>query len=442
MSTILVRHAERVITMDDARSQFVDGAVYIRDNLVEQVGSTGELPATADRVIEAGGQVVVPGLINTHHHLFQTLTRAVPDAQNAAVGGWISALVPLWDRITPEGLYVAALVGLGELFLSGCTTTCDHLYFVPKRCRGEDEARAARESGMRFHLCYGRTPPPGSSADPLTQDEILRDCQDTIERYHDPARGAMFRVAISGSLVYDPPTLQRELRCMTQSLGVGLHSHVAETADQARSCVAKFGHRLVEHADAIGWLGPDVWFAHGVHLNDDELGLLARTGTGVAHCPSSNMRLGSGIAPVAAMLGKGIHVGVGVDGSASNDSSDLLAEARQAMLLQRVANGPSAMTAEQALEMATRGGARVLRRDDIGQLKPGAAADLAAFDLNVLELAGALRDPLAALVFCAPQRARWVMVDGRLRVWDGQLLGPDWAALVARHNELSGQLFS
>ncbi len=442
MSTLLVRHAERLVTMDDMRSQIADGAIFIRENVIEQVGPTRKLPETADQIIDARDHVVLPGLVNAHHHFFQSLTRALPAAQNASVGNWLAALVPIWDRITSEGIYVSTRAAVCELLQSGCTTTCDHLYYLPDRCRVDDEIRATSELGIRFQLCFGQSPPSASKSKRMGEDQVLRECQETIERFHDKNPYSMCRVALAGSLIYDPPVLQRELRSLTKVFGVGLHSHMAETEDQARGCIDKFGHRSVEHAEQIGWVGPGVWFAHGVHLNSDEIRLLAETETGLAHCPSSNMRLGSGIAPIVQMLRAGVHVGLGVDGSASNDSSHLLAEARQAMLVQRVANGPESMSAEDALWLATAGSAQVIGNHDVGQLKPGMAADLAAFDLNVLALAGARHDPAAALVFCSPQSASWVIVNGVVRVWQGQICGVDSKELVERHNQLSRELFS
>jgi 8-oxoguanine deaminase len=428
--------------MDDRRSQIADGAIYVRGNVIEQVGPTSQLPETADQIIDARDHIVLPGLVNAHHHFFQILTRALPAAQNAAVGNWLAALAPLWDRITSDGLYVSTLVAICELLRSGCTTTCDHLYYVPDGCRVVDEVRAARELGIRLQLCYGRSPPPSSKAERISDEEVLRDCQETIEQFHDKDRLSMIRVGLAGSLIYDPPDLQRELRSLTKRFGVRLHLHVAETKDQAGGCIEKFGHRSVEHAILIGWVGPDVWFAHGVHVNSDEIRLLAETETGIVHCPSSNMRLGSGIAPIVEMLREGVRVGLGVDGSASNDSSHMLAEARQALLLQRVSKGPETISAEDVLWLATAGGAQVMGRDDLGQLKPGMAADLVAFDLNVLDLAGSRHDPAAALIFCSPQRASWVIVNGKVRVWEGQVLGVDINELVQRHNQASRELLS
>ncbi|MCC6147897.1 MAG: amidohydrolase family protein [Anaerolineaceae bacterium] len=440
MTTLLVRHAERVVTMDDSHPQIFDGGVFIRDNVIQQVAPTDELPATADRVIEARGQIVLPGLINTHHHLFQSLTRAYPPAQNAGVSQWIEALAPLWDRLTPDGLYLASKAGLAELLLSGCTTTADHLYYLPPACRVADEIAAVEEIGMRLHLCIGQSPPPASLFGSIEHAEVLRLGSETIEQFHDSNRLAMNRVALTGSLMFDPPDLQRKLIELADTFKVRLHSHMGETAGQAQACLDRFGHRLVEHAEAVGWLGENVWYAHGVHLNLSEIRMLAKTGTGIAHCPSSNMRLGSGIAPIVSMLHEGVPLSLGVDGSASNDSSHMLAELRQALLLQRVANGPDTISAETVFWMGTVGGARVLGRDDLGRLAPGMAADLVSFDLEILDFAGALHDPLAALVFCAPQKVAWSIVNGVMRVWEGEIVGLDLGDLLRRHRQASRAL--
>lgn len=440
MTTLLVRHAERLITMDRAQRQIPDGGVLICDNVIRQVAPTNELPETADQIIEARGQVVLPGLINTHHHLFQSLTRAHPPAQNAGVSVWLKSLTPLWDRLTPEALYLAAKTALAELLLSGCTTTADHLYYLPPACRVSDEVTAAEEIGIRLHLCIGQSPPPVSAFSPAAPEAVLRFSREAIEQSHVAGEMAMSRVALAGSLTFDPPALQQQLLELARAFKVRLHSHISETAEQAQACLERFGHRLVEHAESIGWLGEDIWYAHGVHLTAAEIHLLAATGTGIAHCPSSNMRLGSGIAPVVDMLRKGVPLGIGVDGSASNDSSHMLAELRQALLLQRVANGPDAISAEDILRMGTVGGARLLGRDDLGCLAPGMAADLVGFNLEVLDYAGALQDPLAALIFCTPQKVDWSIVNGKVRVWGGEVVGLDLEDLLRRHRQAAKTL--
>ena len=447
MPTLLLRHASLLITMDEERRQIEDGAIFVRDNVIEAVGPTAELPHQADRIIEAQDMIVLPGLVNTHHHLYQTLTRAVPAAQDADLFSWLVTLYPVWAELTGEAVYVSALVGLAELMLSGCTTASDHLYIFPNDVRLDDEIRAAQELGIRFHPTRGSMSLGESSGglppDRVVEDEeaILADCQRVIEEYHDPEPYALCRIALAPCSPFSvTPDLMRETRKLAEAYGVRLHTHLAETLDEERFCLERFGRRPVEYAADLGWVGDDVWHAHCVHLNGGEVDLLARTGTGVAHCPSSNMRLGSGIAPIASMLAARVPVGLGVDGSASNDSSHLLAEARQALLLQRVGHGPGALTAQQVLEMATLGGAWALGRDDIGSLAPGKAADFIAFDLNRLDYAGALHDPLAALVFCTPQRVALSVINGKVVVEDGELRAVDLGPVIERHNRISRQM--
>jgi len=455
MPTLLVKHADLLVTMDASRRRIPDGGLFVRDNAVEQAGPTAELPTDADRVLNARGMIVLPGLINTHHHLYQTLTRAVPEAQDAALFQWLKTLYPLWAGMTSEAVYTSALVGLAELMLSGCTTASDHLYIYPNECRIDDEIRAAQEIGVRFHPCRGSMSlgesKGGLPPDSVVEDEgfILKDTQRAIETYHDPAPYAMLRIVVAPCSPFSvTPDLMREATVLARSYGVHLHTHLAETLDEERFCLRKFGRRPVEYAEDLGWVGDDVWYAHGVHINEREVALLAQTGTGVCHCPSSNMRLASGIAPVRAYLDAGVRVGLGVDGSASNDSSHLLAEARMALLLQRVlpsvppARGEdlAGLSAEEALWLATAGGAQVLGRDDIGQLAPGKAADFIGFRLDRLDYAGALHDPLAALVFCTPQRVDLSVINGRVVIEDGHLLTVDLGPVIERHNRISREL--
>ncbi len=447
MTTLLLQHADRLITMVEERPQIVDGALFARGPAIEWIGQTADLPhalRTADRVIEARGMIVLPGLVNTHHHLYQTLTRAVPAAQNADLFHWLKTLYPIWARLTPEAVYVSALVGLAELVLSGCTTTSDHLYLYPNGVRIDDEIRAAQEIGIRFHPTRGAMSlgesrgglPPDSIVE--EEDAILRDSQRVIETYHQPERFGMVRVGVAPCSPFSvTPNLMREAATLARHYHVRLHTHLAETPDEERFCIERFGTRPVAYMERLGWLGDDVWHAHVVHVNPAEISLLARTGTGVAHCPSSNMRLASGIAPVKVMRQVGVPVGLGVDGSASNDSSHMLAEARQALLLQRVGGDPAALSAHDALEMATLGGARVLGRDDIGALAPNMAADFIGFRLERLAYAGALHDPLAALIFCAPQNVDLSVINGEVIVEDGELGRLDLASIVRRHNEIS-----
>jgi 8-oxoguanine deaminase len=451
MSTLLLKNADLLVTMDGTRRRIVDGGLLARDHVIEQVGPTAELPASADRIIDARGMAILPGLVNTHHHLYQTLTRCL--AQDDSLFGWLRTLYPIWARMNGEAVYVSAKVGLAELLLSGCTTSSDHLYLYPNGSRIDDEIRAAQEIGIRFHVTRGSMSlgesqgglPPDSVVE--KEDAILRDCQRAIETFHQAERYGMVRVALAPCSPFSVTAdLMRESAAMARSYGVRLHTHLAETLDEEQFCLETFGQRPVAYVESLGWTGDDVWHAHCVHMSDAEISLFARTGTGVAHCPSSNMRLASGIAPVVAWRQSGVRVGLGVDGSASNDSSHMLAEARQAMLLQRVggrvAGGVSrpdatVMSAQQALELATLGGASVLGRDDIGALAPGMAADFIGYRLERLDFAGALHDPLAALVFCTPVNVDLSVVNGRVRVQEGQIVDADLLPLIQRHNAIS-----
>ncbi len=454
MSTLFLKNADLLVTMDDlGHHRIPDGGLFVRDNVVEQVGPAAELlrahpeHAEADRVINARGMIVLPGLVNTHHHLYQTLTRAVPAAQDATLFQWLKTLYPIWAGLTPEAIYTSALVGLAELVLSGCTTASDHLYIYPNDCRIDDEIRAAQEIGIRFHASRGSMSlgesKGGLPPDSVVEDEsfILKDTQRAIETYHDSETGAMLCIVVAPCSPFSvTPDLMREAAALARSYGVQLHTHLAETLDEEEFCLSKFGHRPVSYVAELGWVGDDVWHAHCVHLNEQEIALFAQTGTGVCHCPSSNMRLASGIAPVRAYLDAGVRVGLGVDGSASNDSSHLLAEARMALLLQRVSGDPAGLSAEEALWLATAGGARVLGRDDIGQLVPGKAADFIGIRLNQLETAGALHDPLAALVFCNPRQVDLSVINGRVVVEDGHLLTVDLGPVIERHNQIAREL--
>jgi 8-oxoguanine deaminase len=447
MPTLLVRHARLLATMDDARQRITDGGLYIEDNVIRQVGSTADLPPLADQVIDAQDMVILPGLINTHHHLYQSLTRALPAAQDAELFDWLSTLYPVWAGLTSEAVYISALVALSELVLSGCTTVADHLYIYPNDSRVDAEILAARGLGVRFHpsrgsMSLGKSQ-GGLPPDSVVEDEqaILADCERVIEQFHDPTPYSMCRIAIAPCSPFSvTPDLMRASAALARERGVMLHTHVAETQDEEEFCLQRFGVRPVELMRQLDWIGPDVWWAHCVFLSQKEIELLATTGTGVAHCPTSNMRLGSGIAPIRAMMDARVKVGLAVDGSASNDGSHMLAEARQAMLLQRVKLGASAMSAEEALWLGTRGGAAVLGREDLGALAPGMAADLIGVRLDRLAFAGAQADPLAALLFCAPPTVDLSIINGRVIVRDGQLPGIDLHAAVAHHNQLAREL--
>lgn len=447
MPTTLLQNATLLVTMDDARRRIAGGGLYIEDNVIRQVGPTAELPPAADRVLDAGGMVVLPGLVNCHHHLYQSLTRALPTAQDAELFDWLRTLYPVWAGLTGEAVYVSALTALSEMVLSGCTTAADHLYLYPNDSRIDDEIRAAREVGVRFHpnrgsMSLGKSQ-GGLPPDSVTEDEdaILADSQRAYEAFHDPAPYSMCRIVIAPCSPFSvTPDLMRASAAFARERGLHLHTHVAETLDEEEFCLRKFGVRPAELMRELGWLGPDVWWTHCVHLNEDEVRLMAETGTGVSHCPSSNMRLGSGIAPIRAMMDAGVNVGLGVDGSASNDSSHMLAEARQALLLQRVKLGASALSAEEALWLVTRGGAAVLGRDDVGALAPGMAADFIGVRLDRLAFAGCQADPLAALVFCEPPQVDLSVINGCVVVEDARLRTVDLPATIAHHNRLAQEL--
>ena len=445
--TTLFRNADVLVTMDAARREIPGGGVLVEGNRITAVGPTAELPDAADEVVDLGGHLVVPGMVNTHHHMFQSLTRAVPAAQDAELFGWLTSLYPLWARLTPEMIGASTRTAIAELLLSGCTTTSDHLYVFPNGCRLDDSIEAAAEMGMRFHASRGSMSvgqsKGGLPPDDLVENEadILADSQRLIEAYHDPSRHAMLRIVLAPCSPFSvSPDLMRATAALARSMGVGLHTHLAENLSDVEYSRDNFNATPAEYAEAVGWVGPDVWHAHCVHLDHPGIDLFARTQTGVAHCPCSNMRLGSGIAPVRRMRDAGLRIGLGVDGSASNDGASMVGEARQAMLLQRAAFGPAALTARDALEMATLGGAAVLNRDDIGCLAPGMSADFVAFDLRQLPFAGAQLDPVAALLFCAAPPVALSVVNGRVVVRDGQLVPVDLPALVRQHNRLAATL--
>ena len=450
MTVTLIQNATMLVTMDDQRREIADGALVIEENAIAWVGATADLPAHLrarnPQVIDARGKIVLPGFVNTHHHFYQTLTRVVPGAQDVVLFDWLKTLYPIWAELTPDDVFVSTQLALTELLLSGCTTSSDHHYLWPNGSRLDDQFAAAETVGVRFHGARGSMSlgesQGGLPPDRVTEDEaaILHDSRRVVETFHDPSRFAMRRVVLAPCSPFSvTPELMRESAALARSFGaqmnVHLHTHLAETVDEEEFCLARFGYRPGDLAEQLGWVGDDVWHAHCVHLNQQEIDRFGRTHTGVAHCPTSNMRLASGIAPVRAMRDAGVPVGLGVDGSASNDGSHLLNEVRQTLLLQRVLGNPAAMTAREALEIATLGGAAVLGRDDIGSLAPGMAADVAAFDLDDLwHSGGAVHDPIAALVFCQPQTPAFVLVNGKLLVQDGRPLHLDLPELVTRHN--------
>ena len=460
MSLVLIDHADVLVTMDDERREIKDGALLIRDNVIEMLGTSAELHKRlqttglqVDRQVDASGCVVVPGLVNCHHHLYQTLTRSIGTGEGKSLFDWLTALYPIWGQMDAEAVYVSARLGLVELLLSGATTVADHLYLFPNGARLDDEIRAARELGVRFHptrgsMSLGRSKgglPPDSVCE--DEDAILADCERVIAKFHDPEPLSMLRIGLAPC---SPFSVTADLMRKTAALarrheGVRLHTHLAETIDENRFCEELFGMRPLPYLQSLGWTGDDVWFAHMVHPDGDEIGLLAETRSAVCHCPSSNMILASGIAPVREMCDRGVRVGLGVDGSASNDANQLLGEARQAMLLQRVGwpgfeSRADRFSAREALELATRGGAAVLGRNDIGSLEPGKAADLVAYRVDGIQHAGAGGDPVAGLLTCAPANAWFSIIDGRMVIEQGEIIGVDLKALVKQHNEQAERL--
>lgn len=462
MTKLLLTGADVLVTHDDAGREIRDGAAFLRDGWIEKIGTSRELDAwiaeapaerTPDRRFDLAGCVLMPGLINGHHHLYQTLTRSVGTAGGLVLFDWLKKLYPIWGRMDAEAVYLSAKLGLCELLLSGATTVADHLYMFPNGARLDDEIRAAAELGVRFHPTRGSMSVGeshgGLPPDRLVEDEdaILADCERVIGRFHDPAPGSMLRIglapcspfSVSGELMRESARLARRHR------HVRLHTHLGETIDEDRYCLEKFGMRPVDYAESVEWLGDDVWFAHMVHPSDGDIARMAHTCSGVCHCPSSNMILASGIAPIRQMVDAGVRVGLGVDGSASNDGNHLLGEARQTMLLQRVGwpgfeSRADRMSAREALRLATRGGASILGRDELGSLEAGKAADLVAFRVDGLQHAGGQSDPVASLLTCAPASAWLSVINGRVVVEDGQIVGVDLRELVARHNHAAAKL--
>lgn len=455
--TLLIRDARCIATFDDARTELREASLLVRGARIEALGPASQLPREADEVIDARGHMVVPGLVNTHHHMYQSLTRAIVGVQDAELFSWLRGLYPIWAGLTPEMARVSAQVAMAELLLSGCTTSSDHLYIYPNGVRLDDTIEAAQSIGMRFLATRGSMS-VGQSQGGLPPDavvereaDILRDTQRVIETWHDARPGAMVQVGVAPCSPFSVSRdLMRESAALARHHSVRLHTHLAENDHDIAYSREKFNCTPAQYAQDLGWLGDDVWHAHGVKLDDEGISLFAATRTGVAHCPCSNMRLASGIAPIRRLIDAGVPVGLGVDGSASNDGAHMVAEARQALLLARVGrslqpfgcdHGPAEMTARDALDLATRGGARVLGRDDIGQLTPGRCADFALFDLDSLGFAGgAVHDPVAALLLCASPQAAYTVVNGRVVVREGQLATLELGPLIERHNALARQL--
>ncbi len=442
MTEILIKNADTILTMDDTRQELSGADILIRDGQIAQIGHA---LLTAGEIHDASGCVVTPGLVNTHHHLYQTLTRAVPGGQDALLFGWLKTLYPIWSRFGPEEMFVSAQIGLAELALSGCTLSSDHLYLYPNGATLDDTIAAAAEIGMRFHPTRGAMSigesDGGLPPDSLVEAEaaILEDMIRVVDAFHDPSDGAMCRVGLAPCSPFSVSRdLMRDSAVLARDKGVMLHTHLAENDEDIAYSQAQFGCRPGQYAEELGWTGADVWHAHCVKLDGAEVDLFARTQTGVAHCPCSNCRLGSGIAPVRAMRDCGVPVGIGADGSASNDSGNLILETRQAMLLQRVANGADAMSSREALEIATRGGADVLNRPDCGRLEQGKRADIAIWDTRGIESAGSW-DP-AALLLAGPTKVKHLFVEGRQIVRDGQIATLDLPKVIETQNRLAHAL--
>jgi len=458
MTTLLVKNAQVLVTMDDHRRESHDGGLFIKDGFIEEVGKSDQLPSKADQILDLKGHIILPGLVNTHHHFYQTLTRVVPEAQDANLFHWLKTLYPIWARMKPEDIRISTRTALAELALSGCTTAADHLYLYPNGARLDDEIEAALEMGVRLHASRGSMSlgeskgglPPDSVVE--EEDEILKDSQRLIESYHDSKPGSMTQIVLAPCSPFSVTgDLMKESAALAREYGIQLHTHLAETEDEVDFTIKKFGKRPVAYMEEVDWIGPDVWFAHSVYLNEDEIQVYADHGCGVAHCPSSNMRLASGAAPILDLLAAGVDVSIAVDGSASNDGSHLLDEARQAMLLSRLRAGIKGasrsggadqpiMSARQTLELATRGGAAVLGRKDIGSLEPGKAADFIAIDLEKIDYAGAIHDLVAATVFCAPVKVDYNVVGGKFVVKEGQLTSFELPALIEEHNQAAARL--
>jgi cytosine/adenosine deaminase-related metal-dependent hydrolase len=456
MTTLLIKHAY-IVTMDDHQRELPDGGLFIRDGFIEQVGQTASLPHDADEVLDLTDHVLLPGLVNTHHHFYQTLTRAVPAAQDANLFNWLTTLYPIWARLTPQDIFTSTQTALAELALSGCTTASDHLYLFPNNSKLDDEIAAAQEIGLRIQASRGSMSlgqsqgglPPDSVVD--SEDSILKDSQRVIEQYHDPKPGAFVQIVLAPCSPFSVTSdLMKQSAKLAREYGVHLHTHLAETEDEEQFCLQRFGHRPVAYMQEVEWVGDDVWFAHAVWVNSEEIQVFAKHNCGVAHCPTSNMRLASGIAPLKEYRAAGVNVGLGVDGSASNDGSQLLAEVRNAMLVSRVKEGLTGfslsndpnrklITAREALYLGTRGGATVIGRNDIGSLEIGKCADFFAINLNRIGFSG-MHDPVSAVVFGQPVNADYTVVGGKFIVMEGKLCTVDEHKLIEKHNQAARRL--
>jgi cytosine/adenosine deaminase-related metal-dependent hydrolase len=456
MATLLVKHIAHLATFDDQGREIADGALLVRDNVIEAVGTSVELSnEEADETLDLSGHLVMPGMVNTHHHMYQNLTRVM--VQDDELFVWLRTLYPIWAELDDSAVHVSAKVAMAELIQSGCTTSSDHLYILPNNATLDSTIAAADELGLRFHAARGAMSrgqsqgglPPDSCVE--QEDAILKDAERLIHRYHDPARHAMRRIVLAPCSPFSvTPGLMRDAAALARSHPrVHLHSHLAEDLDEETYCERIYGMRPAAFAESVGWMGADVWFAHAIFLTSEEIRRFAATGTGMVHCPSANMRCGQGIAKIREMLDAGVTCGIGVDGSASNDTSNLFMEARLAQMLQRIAphrylseapggrggfgGTPKALSAREALTMATRGGARLLGRDDIGHLAAGMSADFIAVKLHQLGLSGTQRDPLAAMIMCGPFKVDFSYINGRAVISGGEFVRLDVNKILQEH---------
>ncbi|MBN2693875.1 8-oxoguanine deaminase [bacterium] len=449
MSKILIKNAKEIITMDQEGNRFKGYSLLIEDNKISQIAK--DIDVEVDEVIDASNHFVYPGLINTHHHFYQTMTRNIPQIQEAELFDWLIFLYPIWSKLTHDVIYTSSLLAMGELLKTGCTTAFDHFYVYPKGVSEnliDEQFKAAKDIGMRFHGSRGSMSlskkDGGLPPDEVVQtvEEILKDSERVIKKYHDPNKYSMSRVILAPC---SPFSVSEELMVesikLARKFGVQSHTHLAETKDEERFCIERFGLRPLDYMKKVGWIGEDVWFAHGIYFTDDEIKYLAETKTGVAHCPVSNLKLGSGIAKIPQMLDAGVRVGLAVDGSASNDSSNMLAELNTAFLIHRVASGVTDMTAERALRIATNGGAQILNQPEIGSLEIDKAADLFMIDTRQLGYAGGLYDSVSALVATgSTQVVDITIVNGKVVVRGGKLVNIDENELFEKANRLSEEM--
>ncbi|MGM0471041.1 MAG: 8-oxoguanine deaminase [Bacillota bacterium] len=451
MTTTLIKNADQIITMDDEKRVLTDCNILIEDGEIKELGPEVKNDGNVDKVIDAQDKFVFPGLVNTHHHFYQTLTRCIPEVQNVELFQWLKTLYPIWANLTVEAVQTSTFVALGELLKTGCTTSTDHHYVFPQGISDkliDEQIKSAQKLGVRFHPTRGSMSlgeddgglPPNSVIQ--SEEEILTDSQRLIEKYHNPDHLSMCQIVLAPCSPFSvTPEIMEETVKLARDYGVQCHTHLAETEDENEFCLEQLGKRPLDYMESVGWVGEDIWYAHGVHFNDDELELLAETSTGVAHCPVSNQKLASGIARIPEMLEMGIPVGLGVDGSASNDSSDMIGEMKATLLLHRVNSSIKSMSPEKVLEMATRGGAELLGRDDIGSLEPGKAADLFMVDKYRLGLAGAFHDPITALITCGDSNVvDLTMVNGQVVVEDGELVNVNERQIAKNANRISQEI--